>query len=55
MSSRPIALVTGASRGIGAAVARSLADTHDVLLGGRDGEALRSMAGEIDGARPWPV
>ncbi|MGW0891629.1 SDR family oxidoreductase [Saccharopolyspora sp. NPDC002578] len=55
MSERPIALVTGASRGVGAAVARALSETHDVLLGGRDGEALRALAAEIDGARPWPV
>lgn len=55
MSERPIALVTGASRGVGAAVARALSETHDVLLGGRDGEALSALAAEIDGARPWPV
>lgn len=55
MSQRPIALVTGASRGIGAAVARSLAETHDVLLGGRDGGALRTLASQVEGAKPWPV
>ncbi|WP_243790513.1 SDR family oxidoreductase [Saccharopolyspora gloriosae] len=55
MSERSIALVTGASRGVGAAVARALSETHDVLLGGRDGEALNALAAEIDGARPWPV
>ncbi|WP_114451560.1 SDR family oxidoreductase [Halopolyspora algeriensis] len=55
MASRPIALVTGASRGIGAAVARSLSATHEVLLGGRDSDALRTLAEEIPGARPWPV
>ncbi|GAA4866046.1 SDR family oxidoreductase [Saccharopolyspora cebuensis] len=55
MSERPIALVTGASRGIGAAVARSLSDTHDLLLGGRDAEALHALADELPGATPWPV
>ena len=55
MAQRPIALVTGASRGIGAAVARSLAETHDVLLGGRDGGALRTLASQVEGAKPWPV
>ena len=55
MSSRPIALVTGASRGIGAAVARSLSETRDLLLGGRDGDALNSLAAELPGARTWPV
>jgi NADP-dependent 3-hydroxy acid dehydrogenase YdfG len=52
---RPLALVTGASRGIGAATARALAPTHDVLLGGRDRVALQSLAAEFDGARAWPV
>ncbi|MBB2910021.1 NADP-dependent 3-hydroxy acid dehydrogenase YdfG [Streptosporangium becharense] len=55
MSARPTALVTGASRGIGAAVARALAPTYDVLLGGRDAEALAAMCAELSGARPWPV
>jgi NADP-dependent 3-hydroxy acid dehydrogenase YdfG len=52
---RPLALVTGASRGIGAAVARALAPGHDVLLGGRDTAALQALAAELPGARPWPV
>lgn len=52
---RPLALVTGASRGIGAATARLLADTHDVLLGGRDVDALTSLAAVLPGSRPWPV
>ncbi|WP_043616046.1 SDR family oxidoreductase [Nonomuraea candida] len=55
MTERPIALVTGASRGVGAAVARALAPTHDVLLGGRDERALAALAAELPGARPWPV
>ncbi|TDD19057.1 SDR family oxidoreductase [Nonomuraea diastatica] len=55
MSERPTALVTGASRGVGAAVARALAPTHDVILGGRDEAALAAMAAELPGARPWPV
>lgn len=55
MSERPIALVTGASRGIGAATARSLAETHDLLLGGRDAQALQAISEELPGARAWPV
>jgi NADP-dependent 3-hydroxy acid dehydrogenase YdfG len=54
-ASRPLALVTGASRGIGAAIARALAPGHDVLLGGRDDAALERLAAELPGARPWPV
>ncbi|GGS19536.1 MULTISPECIES: SDR family oxidoreductase [Actinokineospora] len=51
----PIALITGASRGIGAAVARSLADSHTLLLGGRDADALGAVAAGLPDARPWPV
>ncbi|MFI0464803.1 MULTISPECIES: SDR family oxidoreductase [Saccharopolyspora] len=55
MPERPIALVTGASRGIGAAVARSLSDTHDLLLGGRDANALQELVDELPSAKSWPV
>ncbi|MDL5155832.1 SDR family oxidoreductase [Actinomycetospora termitidis] len=55
-SQRPLALVTGASRGIGAAVATALAPTHDLLLGGRDAAALSAVAARLgDRALPWPV
>ncbi|GAA0368329.1 SDR family oxidoreductase [Microbispora corallina] len=55
MSERPRALVTGASRGVGAAVARALAPTHDLLLGGRDGTVLDALCEELPGSRPWAV
>jgi NADP-dependent 3-hydroxy acid dehydrogenase YdfG len=53
MTDRPQALITGASRGIGKAIADALGDTHDLLLGGRDEEALSSLAAELPSARPW--
>lgn len=52
---RPLALVTGASRGVGAEIARALAPSHDLMLGGRDAAALAAVAGELPGARAWPV
>ncbi len=55
MTSRPTALVTGASRGIGAAVAAALAPTHHLLLGGRDVDALKAVAEQLPSATPWPV
>lgn len=55
MADRPLALVTGATRGIGAAVATALAPTHRLLLGGRDADALRARAAELPWARAWPV
>lgn len=42
------ALVTGASSGIGAAIARALAPTHEVWLG------ARGVVTDIPG-KPWPV
>jgi len=45
-----VALVTGASRGIGAAVARRLAESGaSVWLAARSAEALRTLAGEVGG------
>ncbi|WP_406318105.1 SDR family oxidoreductase [Streptosporangium sp. NBC_01639] len=55
MFERPTALVTGASRGVGAAIAHALAPTHDLLLGGRDTEALAKVCAGLPDARPWPV
>jgi NADP-dependent 3-hydroxy acid dehydrogenase YdfG len=52
---RPLALITGASRGIGAATAQALADTHDLLLGGRDAHALARLAVTLPNAKPWPL
>ncbi|WP_410647393.1 SDR family oxidoreductase [Amycolatopsis sp. cmx-4-54] len=55
MADLPLALVTGATRGIGAAAARALAPTHRLLLGGRDAGALGELAGTLPEAKPWPI
>lgn len=55
MAERPLALITGASRGIGAAIAQRLAGDYELLLGGRDRAALERAAAELPGALPWPV
>lgn len=58
MSLAPLALVTGASRGIGRAVAVALAPTHALVLAGRDRDALDAVNAELGaphGAHVVPV
>ena len=57
MPDRPSALVTGASRGIGRAIALRLAPTHDILAAARSADELSSLAREIGaaGGRCEPV
>lgn len=47
---KPLAVLTGATRGIGYATAQKLRDDHDLLLIGRDQERL-ALVGEELGAR----
>ncbi|MBF6453215.1 SDR family oxidoreductase [Nocardia cyriacigeorgica] len=54
-SSRPAALITGASRGLGAAIARALAPTHELLLGARSRQSLDAILAELPGATGVPV
>ncbi|WP_028478343.1 SDR family oxidoreductase [Nocardia sp. CNY236] len=54
-SSKPTALITGASRGLGAAIARELAPSHDLLLGARSPQSLRGILAELPTAQGWPV
>jgi NADP-dependent 3-hydroxy acid dehydrogenase YdfG len=52
---QPTALITGASRGLGAAIARELAPTHRLLLGARTADALSGITAELPGNTAWPV
>ncbi|MDT5015641.1 MAG: hypothetical protein QOD39_1801 [Mycobacterium sp.] len=47
-------MITGASRGVGAAIARALAPTHTLFLAGRPSAALDELAEGL-GATTWPV
>lgn len=51
----PTALITGASRGLGAEIARQLSSTHDLLLGGRPSAELDELATGLDGASTFAV
>lgn len=50
MTGRPVALVTGASRGIGQAIAVDLGRTHHVVLAGRSEESLAQTRERLDDA-----
>ena len=58
-STRPLALITGASAGIGRALALLMADRHDLILTARNREQLESLAAECRKrgatiAEAWP-
>lgn len=46
-ASRPVVVITGASSGIGAALATRLVATHHLVLVARRAEALRALAGSL--------
>ncbi|MEC4613940.1 SDR family oxidoreductase [Tsukamurella tyrosinosolvens] len=55
MTDTPLALVTGASRGLGTHIARGLGGSHRLLLGGRPSPALDALVAEFDGAAAFPA
>ena len=52
-TSLPVALITGASRGIGRAIAHDLGRTHHVLVGGRDREKVDAVVAALPSAEPF--
>ena len=50
----PTAMITGATGGLGAAIATTLAPTHTLFLAGRPSDRLDELA-ERFGATTWPV
>ncbi|WP_336659802.1 SDR family oxidoreductase [Leucobacter sp. USHLN153] len=52
--SRPVALITGASSGMGREIARELAQTHHVIAVGRNAERLAAVTRET-GAEAWQL
>lgn len=53
MTDRPIALITGGSRGIGLAIARALEATHHLLIGARSAEGAAEACAQLQSAEPF--
>lgn len=50
---RPVALVTGGSRGIGLAIARDLGRDHHILVGGTNAERVGDVVAGLPSAEPF--
>ncbi|MEO7753516.1 MAG: SDR family oxidoreductase [Terracoccus sp.] len=52
-NARPVAVITGGTRGIGLAIARDLAPTHHLVIGGRDPQGVERVVAELPSAEPF--
>ncbi|GAA1137058.1 SDR family oxidoreductase [Nesterenkonia lutea] len=52
---RPVALITGASRGIGAAIAEELGQDHHILVGGTNPATVDAVVQTLPSAEPFLV
>lgn len=53
MTNRPIALITGGSRGIGLAIARTLQSKYHLLIGARSEHSALAACAELESAEPF--